>query len=511
MVESFLLVRQQKPVKSNQNEVAILSDSLDISFEEDTLEGDSVTPLEKLKIYLNKLDTISDLEHAKWGVSIIDIAADSELVGRHQRMSLVPASIMKVFTTGTALAMLGPDYNFPTTIMYDGEIDKVTRTLNGNIYIKGSGDPSLGSLTFPSNGQKSIFRRWVRDIKKLEIDSINGKIISDARIFDYNMVPTGWAWEDMQGEYGVGISGLSLRENICAMKLTQQGDSMKVTCNPLQPNLQIHNNVVSKKRQRHSAIYVSGAPYSSERFIWGTKSKKKKRLYVKSQIYDPPATCAYLLMKELTENGVGTSDSCTTVRALTETGKFKEYKGKQVSVTYSPPLLKLINHTNRVSQNFYAECFLKFLSANKGERGTTYDGAMTVRDFWKAKGINMHGFYMSDGSGLSRTNAFTPAQLTRMLALYKTDSTLQFDDLYNSLPIAGKTGTMKNLLKGTLAENNVHAKSGSMRRVKSYAGYVKDKKGKLYAFTLIANDFTCSNGHMRNHWLRIMRKLAELE
>ena len=130
-------------------------------------------------------------------------------------------------------------------------------------------------------------------------------------------------------------------------------------------------------------------------------------------------------------------------------------------------------------------------------------------EFWQSEGVDVKGLYMNDGCGLSRWNSISTRQLTEMLRSISKES--YYKSFYNSLPVAGKSGSLGSLMKGTAAENNLHAKSGYITRVRSYAGYVNNKKGEPLVFSIIANNYDCTPADMRTKLEKLMILIAELE
>ena len=131
------------------------------------------------------------IKNAVWGLSVKDAATGRVIVERDPRRNLVPASILKVFVTAAALDKLGPERSFPTRLYYDGAI--LNGFLNGNIYIKGGGDPSLGSgLVKGAEPLDEVFKAWAAAVKKAGINVINGAIVGDESAFE-SVPPGSWA------------------------------------------------------------------------------------------------------------------------------------------------------------------------------------------------------------------------------------------------------------------------------------------------------------------------------
>ncbi|HXA01331.1 MAG TPA: D-alanyl-D-alanine carboxypeptidase/D-alanyl-D-alanine-endopeptidase [Cytophagaceae bacterium] len=442
------------------------------------------SPLHQLLFTIDTLARSPGLAYGSFGFSLVSIDSNKIITEYNSHISLVPASVMKTLSTGIALAKLGADYKYETCLQYDGEIDPATKILHGNIYIQGSGDPSLGSDAFGNTGIKTIVGAWTSAIKNWGIDSIDGAVIGDAQYFDNDLIPGGWAWEDMQSSYGAGASGLAFRENTYDVDVKCKGKFVYASTYPPVPGIILHNQVLYNVSIPKNYLFVAGAPYQNERFLLG---EVKSNYTERSNIPDPALCCAYNLFLQLKANNIGIKDSCTTVFKLKLNGDYYKKERKKIHSTLSPPLTKLVNLTNKTSQNFYAETLLKTLGAQEKGFGTIAGGIKEVISYLKEKNIDLRGFYMADGSGLSRLNSVTPKFLTDLLVAYANDPSM-FQPFYNSLSVAGESGTMEHVAQESIAVGNIHAKSGSMGRVQSYAGYVTTRSGRMLAFSVILNN-----------------------
>lgn len=476
----------------------------------DSIRINNDTTLRHLEAALDSIAADSGMAGATWSFRLVTVDSGKVLCDRHGAQSMVPASVMKIVTTGTALKLLGPNYHFTTSLQYDGSIDG--GTLNGNIYIRGTGDPTLASETFGSSIDK-VLAAWSEAIKKQGIDSIAGKIIGDAEAWERDPIPGGWAWEDMQSDYGIGPCGLSFHENGFDLKLSPAGGGVSMHVDPQVPGMKLYNSAVKNATVAKSYAYVAGAPYQFERVVLGEIGAS---LEARSAIPDPPLFAAQKLTETLKHKGVGVRDSSITQRLLRLGGVKADTTGpnKKTRTTFytqsSPALREIVYHTNQVSHNFYAESVLRAIAYGTKGYGSTAGGAATVTGYWKGKGVDLRGFCMADGSGVSRFDAVSSTQLTDMLRQYAQDSSV-FNVFYRSLPIAGETGTLRKIAQGTDAQGNVRAKSGTMSRVKCYTGYVRTKRGKFLAFSMMANNFSFENTMMRDKFENLMVKMAQLQ
>jgi D-alanyl-D-alanine carboxypeptidase/D-alanyl-D-alanine-endopeptidase (penicillin-binding protein 4) len=458
----------------------------------------------------NYVDSINNAEQifgGSWSFYLVDVDSGKAICKINIDHGLSPASVMKIVTTGTALSLLGPEFHFSTLLQYDGTIDPVTKTLNGNIYIHGEGDPALGAEAF-GGSVENVAKEWVHAIKNLGIDSIAGAIIGDAESFDPDPVPSNWTWEDMQCDYGTGPCGLNIRENVYDMLISAKGHETDIKIYPAIPGLKLYNQIIHNPTIAKSYAYVAGAPFQFERTAMGEVSSYLKE---HSAIPDPALFCAQTLKYSLKNDGIPTRDSSTTMRLmrLNRTKPDKKEERKVITTNFSPSLADLVYHTNQISQNFYAESILRVIAWKLNGYGNTSAAINIVYRFWKEHGIDLRGICMVDGCGLARMNTITTHQLVEMLRVYAKDSAI-FPTFYKSLPVAGETGTIRKLADGTEADGNLHAKSGTMARIKSYAGYVKTKSGKMLCFAMIANNTLWNETELRDKFEKLFILMARL-
>jgi len=458
------------------------NDSLATSYQIEPLLYDSTKVIDQLKYYVNELATNDSMQHGSFGFCLATADSGKILLEQKSDISLVPASALKIITTGLALKFAGSNFSFRTNLQYSGIINQSTHTLNGNIYIRGSGDPTLGSVEYGTNTYSTLLKRWFMAIHALGIDSIHGTIIADDEIFDYDLIPGGWAWEDVEMSYGAPPSGLSFRDNLYDIQVRITKNGIQAKTDPFVPGLLTKNSIIYNPKIYNSYVFAAGPPFISERLLRG--EIKYARTY-KAPIPDPAYFCAYSLYSYLKKNGINVSDSASTTRKTKIKNTYSNPERKTISTTYSPSLSEIVYRTNHLSQNMYAETLLKLIAVIKKTAGTTIAGVNEVNNYWKDRNIDLRGFHMVDGSGLSRANSVTAKQLTHFLVAFHNDSAI-FSSFYKSLPIYG---TYVNGLKPrTISELNIHAKGGYMSRVRSLTGYVHNKNGKLLAFTIIINN-----------------------
>jgi len=500
-----------------------------------TLHGQTAS-VKKLESEIANLRNDTNLAHASWSLCVLDVKKDSVIAGYNTHLSLIPASTYKILTTSTALALLGWDFKYETRLEHDGKLDSAAGILSGNLYIKGSGDPTLASGAFKKKSDTvSLTDQWARILFEKGIRRIEGAVIGDAVVFEDEMVPYSWIWGDMGNYYGSGACGLNFMDNKFTLYFksgSRKGDSTRIVkIAPAIPGMRVINQTFTRGYSDNAYIY--GSPYSLVRYVKGTIPANKIKYEVEGSQPDPPLFCAQSLDSSLRKIGISiakkpgtlrnflppaeeystiSSDSLPLPPAANAPVSQKTTKQiwKTLYVQTSHTLDKIVTETNIQSNNLFAETLLKTIAWKKNGFGDDQTGIEIVTNYWKSKGVDLKGSYMADGCGLSRFNAFNTRQLSEILRAITLDSLL-FDKFYNSLPVAGKSGSLGRLCKGTVAENNLHAKSGYMTRVRSYAGYVTDKKGRLLSFAVIVNNYDCSPAVMKDKLEKLMIAIAETE
>ena len=351
-----------------------------------------------------------DLHNANISFYAVDVATGKVLAEHNSEKCIIPASAQKVISTATALEILGPSHRFTTTLEYSGKIDATTKTLKGNIYIKGGGDPTLGSHRMKGN---TFLQDWTQAISKLGISKIEGQIIGDASVFSSEMTPPTWTWEDLGNYYGAGACGLSIFENrykIFFKSGTYDGADTKVLkIDPYIPNLEIINEVKASNKNSDNA-FIFGAPYSYLRIIRGTIPKNKSNFAIKGSFPDPALMAAITLQNELEKKSIKVTMPATTVRQMKLANQKDENTRVFITKSSSPALSEIIKLTNMHSINLYAEHLLNHIGLAKQKEGSSSAGIKTIEHFWSEKGMDINGLNLNDGSGLSHYNTFTAKQ-----------------------------------------------------------------------------------------------------
>ena len=175
---------------------------------------------------------------------------------------------------------------------------------------------------------------------------------------------------------------------------------------------------------------------------------------------------------------------------------------------FGKPIIPEVTITNQMSVNWRSSKLLRKIGGKVYNKATTESGARAILDFWSTKGVDTEGMNFYDGNGLSRNNAISPKQLVD--ALYAMRTSPYFEVFYESLPLAGLTGTLHKAMKGSAAEGRIHAKTGTINKVKSFAGYISTVTGRKLIFSLIVNDYDCRVKLMKKRMEAVMIRMAEI-
>jgi D-alanyl-D-alanine carboxypeptidase/D-alanyl-D-alanine-endopeptidase (penicillin-binding protein 4) len=406
----------------------------------------------------------------RWGVLVTSVTRGDTLFSAEPDRLLKPASTMKLMTSALALERFGADHTFGTEVLSDRAPSG--GVLEGNLYMKGGGDPTL-SLRF-SKGE-SPTDALARQIRARGIERVRGDIVADETAFAPERIPDGWKKSYRASAYAAPISALSLNENLVWVDTRVVDGKPVVTLDPPTATMTVTNNVkVVDGRGGRILIGRTKTGVLAMGTI-GSDSRPKRYSLV---VEDPPAFAAGALATSLEKAGVKLEG---TVRAG-ETPR----SARRMATIQSQPLQSIVSVMNRESVNHYAE--LLYRSASRGpERAGSANGALeSLRDFLSGKvGVERDDIRVRDGSGLSEADTLTARSLVQVLT-YANGA--PWSSAYHlSLPVAGQTELLKRRMRSTWAHGNLHAKTGSTNTVSSLAGYVTARNGELIAFAFIYN------------------------
>ncbi len=428
-----------------------------------------------------------EYRNAAVGIVVADAKTGERLFELDPDRLMIPASTLKIITTATALEMLGADYRFETKTGFTGAIDE-TGTLNGNLVIVSGGDPTLGSAWFNTNKCRNWFlKEWVEQIKLSGIKEINGNVVFDGSHYQIEEVSPTWVWGDIGNYYGANANAFTVYDNLFTIIFRSGKAGEKTEIIQLEPNLpelKIDNRVLGSEINSDQA-YVFGSPMDNKRIIRGTIPEEKEAFSIKAAIPNPAALLGVELLSLLTAEGIKVGG--TVMQDVAD-------NVKTIHVHQSPTLAEIVKTVNHESVNLFAEHLLLQISAERTGIGNREKSIELVQQFWLEKGLNANSLFMEDGSGLSHFNAITPAFLTSVLVAMKNGkNSVSFVE---SFPMAGE-GTLSSFSTQKFPGNTLRAKSGSMTRVRCYAGYLKTSSGKEVAFSIMFNHFSGSQSKLK--------------
>ena len=418
---------------------------------------------------------------ANVGVLVVDVHT-GEVIDAYGDNRLLPtASTMKVLTTSTALELLGESFQWSTCLETDGDI--VDGVLQGNLYVRGSGDPSLCSRKLASG---DFLAECASQLLSLGVGKVSGQVVADLSAWNNDeAVNPGWLWEDMGNYYASGVYPLSFQDNTLHVYLAS-GDSASVASvlktEPSVDGLLVESRVRCTGVKGDNA-YGYGRPMDAYRLLTGEIPSNRGMFRVKLDMPDPGLVLAQQLRARLLEAGVAVDGaaSSSTVPAASPRRVLFEHR--------SPVLSAVVAETNLNSNNLFAESVFRSLASD--EAGSLAVARSRVVECWRGRGVDLSHSIIVDGSGLAPQNGLSPQNLVGVLRyMYRSP---HFGDLLASLPVAGRSGTLKSFLAGSRLAGKVYAKSGTIAHLKAYAGYIFVDDKRVWAFSMVVNNAAGSN------------------
>ncbi|WP_048602069.1 D-alanyl-D-alanine carboxypeptidase/D-alanyl-D-alanine endopeptidase [Rubeoparvulum massiliense] len=452
-----------------------------------------------------KLDKIIDdpmLAGASVGISI-RFAETGEVLYEHEGdRRLVPASNQKLLVASAVLHHLGADYRFVTSLWTEGE--RNGGVLQGNPYLKGQGDPTL---------TPDRLRLLAQQVKDAGIERIAGDLILDDSWFDEVRLGEDWAWDNESSYVGAPVSALTFSPNedydaaTVLLQITpgqELGEAVQVYMMPLVSSIQIENRATTVAQGAKWSLSAEREHGTPKIIIKGTVPKQTSPVRRWVSVWDPTVATGEVFLHYLSEVGV-------VVEGEMQKGRKPEHAVILLSQE-SIPLRELLIPFMKLSNNSHAEILTKSLGRVVKNEGSWKAGLQVIREYLHSKGVQTETLLLRDGSGMSHLNLLPPEEVTALL--YHVQEEPYFELFYNSLPQAGHPerligGTMRNRLRGTLAEGNARAKTGSLTAVDTLAGYVNTKDGQPLIFAIFINNFI--GAHPTAIEDEIVRVLAETQ
>ena len=442
----------------------------------EVVEKAVLSPKELVDINVNTMMTDPVLKNATWGFVIYDPKTKKVISSYNENTPLVPASTTKLLTTETALNLLGENYRWNTQLEYSGTVDE-NGVLTGNLYIVGSGDPSLGTNKAGASSYREIIDTFKEALSTEGIKKVNGDIIIQTALFKGNIsrLPENVVWLENNNYY------------------LPVGATKEI--NPANERLIVKREMPTESVKKY--FYVS--PYTNQ-MVYAEKYEGDGVLTTK--LPDAPAFLANSFRATLVKSGIA-----VTGKVQTKTVDGQPESRKTINVYKSPTLADIVYYTNQRSDNSLAEALLKTVGYFKKGNQTPDSGREVVTEHLKDVAFDFEGLNYMDGSGLSRNNKVTP--ISQVKYLTSLMGTKYYQTYFNSLPIGGQSGTLKKMFLEN-GNGQVFAKTGTLNKVKTLAGYIKTNSGKTLVFSLLVNNYAGSVDMVKKRMEQIIQPTLDL-
>ncbi len=418
-----------------------------------------------------------------WAVDIRSLDTGERLFEMNADKLMMPASNMKILTLSATADALGWDYRFTTTLETSGTISD--GVLHGDLIVRSNGDPSINSR---ENRADAVLFEWLRTLQAAGISSIDGRVVGDDQAFDDEGIGAGWAWDYLQYDYAAPVGALEFNENVAALAISPGPTAGSTPMATLSrgSGLELVNHATTGAEGSTSTLDYRRHLERPVLEVTGSIPLGAQRVTRSVAVVNPTIFFAQSLKDGLIARGIPVSGDAVDFDDIA--AEMPSPERRVLVTTQSPPLREIATVLMKVSQNLYAETFLKALGASKNGLGTTEGGRTAVRNTLTSWGVARDGYVMYDGSGLSRYNYVTASTITTILEHMYKDSR-HHDPFVAALPIAGKDGTISTRMRGTRAEGNAVAKTGSISNARSLSGFVKTLDGETLVFSILSNDF----------------------
>jgi len=383
----------------------------------------------ELRHFVDSLTTQTEFRNATWGVLIVNPRTGDTLYSKNAGKLIMPASNMKIITSAAALTLLGPDYTYRTTFLADGPVHD--SLLDGNLLVIGRGDPTISDNM--RGVATTVMDALADSVRAHGIREVTGSLARVGDAFPDSIHGYGWEWDDLGEYYAAGVDELIFNEGMAPTTLRPPPDTVR------------------------DSLYSGPAKDPATGYLNAFNDA--------------------LLRKQITVDA-GVMDSILPT----------PFKMDTLFTFISLPMRNIIPALMKPSQNQIAEILLKTIGLERGGMGTADSARKIVGQLLLSWGVQPDGFVIRDGSGLSRHDLVSPETIVRVLDRIQQDTA--FAVFYNAMPIAGVDGTLKDRMKGTPAEGNVHAKTGSIASARSLSGYVTTADGERLIFSVLSNNWT---------------------
>ena len=416
---------------------------------------------------LDKILNVPPLQGGITGAILCRVSDGKVLYAHDANLRLLPASNRKLFTAAAALELLGDGYTIRTDLCADAKPD-AAGVIAGNIYLRGAGDGLLSPEDLAAMAQALV---------KQGVHQVTGDVIGDGIRFADGPYGFGWEWDDFSDEEFPQISGLEINEGVLDVHVAPGaaiGDPVTATLEPPTDYIPVVVQARTGTKEAKNDCDVN-RPWDKHSFLVTGTLPLGQTKDVKVPVDAPPLLAATLLRASLARAGISVNGAAIT--GSTPAGAFK------LASHVSLPLAQYLAKMTKPSDNLLAESLIRLLDP----RGTYDAGHARETPFFESLGVQTKSIALVDGCGVGRRNFVTARAVSQLLLGMRRKADWKI--YYDSLPIMGVDGTLKNRLKGTKAAGNVHAKTGTLSQVRALSGYFAGKDGRLYVFSLLMNNF----------------------
>ncbi len=433
----------------------------------------------QLALHIQKIEGDPQFAHAVIGMYVAETKSKKVIYAKNAEAGLAPASCQKIITSATAFELLGQGYQFKTYVLHNSPVRN--GVLQGSLYIKGTGDPTLGSSRWKGTSPDITASKIAGCLKKNNIVLVTGDLFIDDGFYGLESIPKGWVWEDIGNYYGAGVWGLNWLENqydITFKTGNKENDSTQITATKpvnMRSDYSFTNLVTTGSKGSGDNGYLFSAPFYSNIIAKGTLPQGENAFVISGSVPNPPRLFGAYLFDYLNKNGIAVSGTVhTATEELLRNHKTALPNATVLDSIVSPTLDSINYWFMRKSVNLFGEALVKKIAAENKAAGTTDEGIAAIKSFWAKKGIDRTALNIIDGSGLSPANRVTAKVLADILVYAQQQN--WYRSFYNALPLT----------------NNIKMKDGYINGVRSYAGYIKNSQGIEYVFCFIVNNFTGS-------------------
>jgi D-alanyl-D-alanine carboxypeptidase/D-alanyl-D-alanine-endopeptidase (penicillin-binding protein 4) len=433
---------------------------------------------------------------ANWGILIVDAESGQTLYALNAEKHFVPASNLKLFSTAFALARLGPEFRFRTTLETSGTISPQGK-LEGDLVLVGRGDPNLSNRKFPfvkepetDGPPEKVLAELADQLAARGVKEVTGDVVADDSYFPADRYPSGWEIDDMVWPYGAPISAIAVNDNATTVTLTPggvAGEPVGASIEPWTQDFVLQNDVATSAAEVKADLALTREPGARLVTVRGTMPAGGATRKLVLAIERPAEHAAALLRHLLEERGVQIGGCVRVSHVPAASSGAATVLGEHLSV----PLVDAVRPVNKMSLNLHTEMLLRAAARQKGLWSKPEELADLVMPFFEEAGIGKGDVTFLDGSGLSRHDLVTLRATVRLLQYAKRQpwASVYFD----SLPVAGHDGTLADRMKEAPASGRIHAKTGSLEHVAALSGYAETLAGREVIFSIFVNNSAAKN------------------